>query len=116
LNTLLKMHIFKMFLDPMEHKDLFLGAREDMGDMERYWDVTEGVRDIMGNKKRDWATTGFLGLIMRTNIGHHRGVLAQVGVPGGVDGHQGGLQGQVVLLGGVNRHHGGLQGQAGEPV
>jgi hypothetical protein len=33
--------------------DLSEGAREDMGDMERYWDITEGVRDIMGNKKRD---------------------------------------------------------------
>jgi uncharacterized protein involved in copper resistance len=37
-----------------------------MGDMGRYWDITEGVRDIMGNKERDWAMTGFLGLIMRT--------------------------------------------------
>jgi hypothetical protein len=30
-------------------------AREDMGDMERYWDITEGVRD----KERDWAMTVF---------------------------------------------------------
>jgi hypothetical protein len=30
-----------------------------MGDMERYWDITEGVSDIMGNKERDLAMTGF---------------------------------------------------------
>jgi hypothetical protein len=63
------MHIFKMFWDTIrcteEHKDLSEGAREDKGNMERYWDITEGVRDIMGNKERVWAMTGFLGLIMR---------------------------------------------------
>jgi uncharacterized protein involved in copper resistance len=30
-----------------------------MGDMERYWDITEGVRDMIRNKERDWAMTGF---------------------------------------------------------
>jgi hypothetical protein len=44
------------------------GARVDMGDIERYCDIKEGVRDIMGNKERDWAMTGFLGLIMRTDL------------------------------------------------
>jgi hypothetical protein len=65
----LKMHTFKRFWDTMECtwklRDLFEGAREDMGDMERYWDITEGARDIMGNKEKDWAMTGFLSLIMR---------------------------------------------------
>jgi hypothetical protein len=112
-----KTHMFKIFWDPIgyteKHKDLSLGAREDMGDMESYWDVTEGVKDIKGNKERD--------RFFRPNyadrhvVGHHRGVLAQVGVPGGVHGHQRGLQGQVVLLGGVHGLHGGLQGHAGEP-
>jgi hypothetical protein len=32
-----------------------------MGDMERYWDITEGVRDIIGNKEIDWFMTVFLG-------------------------------------------------------
>jgi hypothetical protein len=63
------MHIFKMYWDTIrcteEHKDLSEGAREDMGDIERYGDIREGVRDIMGNKERVWAMTGFLGLIMR---------------------------------------------------
>jgi hypothetical protein len=63
------MHIFKMFWDTIrcteKHKDLSGGGREDMGDMERYWDIPEGVRDIMENKERDWAMTGFSGLIMR---------------------------------------------------
>jgi hypothetical protein len=36
-----------------------------MGDIERYWDITEVARDIMGNKEKDWAMTGFFGLIMR---------------------------------------------------
>jgi hypothetical protein len=62
------MHIFKMFWDTIrcaeEHKDLSEGAREDMGDMERNWDITD-VRDIMGNNERVWAMTGFLGPIMR---------------------------------------------------
>jgi hypothetical protein len=45
------------------------GAREDTGDMERYWNINEGVRDIMGYKERDLAMTGFLGLIMsKTHI------------------------------------------------
>jgi hypothetical protein len=44
------------------HKNLSEGSREDMGDMERYWNITEG--DIKGNKERDWAITCFLGLIM----------------------------------------------------
>jgi hypothetical protein len=65
----LKMHIFKMFWDTMwcteKNKNLSEGSREDMGDMEGYWDLTEGVRDIMGDKERDWAVKGFLGLIMR---------------------------------------------------
>jgi hypothetical protein len=30
-----------------------------MGDMERYWDITEGVSNIMGNKERYLAMTGF---------------------------------------------------------
>jgi hypothetical protein len=51
----LKMHIFKMFWDTIrcteDHKDLSERAREDMGDMERYWDITEGVRDIMGTRR-----------------------------------------------------------------
>jgi hypothetical protein len=37
-----------------------------MGDMERYWDVTEGFKNIIGNNEGDnWAMTGFDGLIMR---------------------------------------------------
>jgi hypothetical protein len=63
------MNIFKKFWDTMwctkKLRDLFEGSREDMGDMEGYWDFTEGVRDIMRYKERDWAVTGFLGLIMR---------------------------------------------------
>jgi hypothetical protein len=59
----LKMHILEMFWDTMwcteKHKNLFEGSREDMDEMERYWDFTEGIRDIMGDKKRDWAMTGF---------------------------------------------------------
>jgi hypothetical protein len=45
----LKMHIFQMYWDTIrcteKRKDLSEGAREDIGDMERYWDITEGVRD-----------------------------------------------------------------------
>jgi hypothetical protein len=48
-----------MFCDTMwcteKHKNLSEGSREDIGDMERYWDFTEGVRDIIGDKERDWA-------------------------------------------------------------
>jgi hypothetical protein len=46
------MHNFKMFWDTIrcteEHKDLSEGAREDMGDMERYWEdhVTELERNL----------------------------------------------------------------------
>jgi hypothetical protein len=47
----LKMHTLKMFWDTMgcteKHRDLSEGAREDMGDIERYWDIRESVRDIM---------------------------------------------------------------------
>jgi hypothetical protein len=50
-----KLKIFQMFWDTIrcteKHKNLSKGAREDMGNMKRYWDVTEGVRDIMGNKE-----------------------------------------------------------------
>jgi hypothetical protein len=53
------MHIFKMFWDTMwcteKHKNLSEGSREDMGDMERYWDFREGVSYIIGDKERDWA-------------------------------------------------------------
>jgi hypothetical protein len=59
----LKMHIFKMFWDTIgcteKHKDSSEAAKEDMGDIKRYWDITEGVRDIIGNKERDWAMTIF---------------------------------------------------------
>jgi hypothetical protein len=59
----LKMHIFKMFWDTIgcteKHKDPSEAAKEDMGDIKRYWDITEGVRDIIGNKERDWAMTIF---------------------------------------------------------
>jgi hypothetical protein len=48
-----------------KHKDISERAREDMGDMERYWAITEVVRDIIRNKERDLAMTVFLGLIMR---------------------------------------------------
>jgi hypothetical protein len=61
----MKMQNFKMFGDIIgcteSHNNLSEGAREDMGDMKRYWDITEGVRDIMENKERDRAMTGFLG-------------------------------------------------------
>jgi hypothetical protein len=56
----LKMHIFKTFWDTIgcteKHMNLTEGAREDMGDMERYWDITKRVKDIM---ERHWAMTGF---------------------------------------------------------
>jgi hypothetical protein len=59
----LKMHIFQMFWDTIrcteKHKDLSEEARVNMGDMERYWDITEGVSNIMGNKERDLAMTGY---------------------------------------------------------
>jgi hypothetical protein len=46
------MHTTKMLWDTMgrteKQRDLYAGAREDMGDIDRYWDVTAGVRDIMG--------------------------------------------------------------------
>jgi hypothetical protein len=65
----LKMHTFKMFWDTMwcteKHKNFSEGSRENMGNMEGYWDFTEDVKDIMGDKERDLAVTGFLGLIMR---------------------------------------------------
>jgi hypothetical protein len=57
-----------------------------MGDMERYWYITEGVRDIMGNKERDRAITVFLGLIMsRTDRqwGITKVSLAKLGCPVG---------------------------------
>jgi hypothetical protein len=54
------------------------------------------------NKERDWAMTA---RFVKPNyekdrhlLGYRRGVLGQVGVPGGVHGHQGGLQVQVGLL------------------
>jgi hypothetical protein len=54
------MHIFKTFWDTIgcteKHMNLTEGAREDMGDMERYWDITKRVKDIM---ERHWAMTGF---------------------------------------------------------
>jgi hypothetical protein len=63
------MHISKMFWDTIRYeetqKDHSKGAREDMGDMKRYWDITDGVRDIMGCKERGLDMTGFLGLIKR---------------------------------------------------
>jgi hypothetical protein len=81
--------------------------------MERYWDITEGARDIMGNKEKDWAMTGFF----RPNyekdrhvVEHHRGVLGQVGVPGGVHAHHRGLQGQIGVPRVVHGWHRGVQG------
>jgi hypothetical protein len=44
--------------------DLSEEAIKDLGDMERYWDITEGVRDILGTKRETGAMKGFLGLIM----------------------------------------------------
>jgi hypothetical protein len=34
-----------------KHRNLSEGAREDMGDMERYGDITDGVREIMEHKE-----------------------------------------------------------------
>jgi hypothetical protein len=50
----LKMHIFKMFWwDTIgcTEKDLFEGAWEDMGNMERYRDITEGSETSRGTRR-----------------------------------------------------------------
>jgi hypothetical protein len=46
---------------PERHKDLFEMVREDLGDMEGYWDTTMRSKDIKGYMQRDWVITDFLG-------------------------------------------------------
>jgi hypothetical protein len=88
----LKIHIFKMFWDTIrctkKHMDLSEDAIEDMGDMERYRDITEGVGDIMGNE-RDWGHDWFFRPYYedRHAVGHYQRVLGKVGVPSGVQEH-----------------------------
>jgi hypothetical protein len=49
------LHNFKIFWDTIgyteKHKKLSKGAREYMGDMERYWDITEGSGTSWGTRR-----------------------------------------------------------------
>jgi hypothetical protein len=57
--------MFKMFWNTMgctkRHKDLSEMVREDLGDMEGYWDTTVRSKDIKGYMERDWVMADFLG-------------------------------------------------------
>jgi hypothetical protein len=61
----MKLYILKILWDtmgcPERHKDLFEMVREDLGDMEGYWDTTERSKDIKGYMERDWVMADFLG-------------------------------------------------------
>jgi hypothetical protein len=54
-----------MFWDTMgcteRHKDLSEMFREDLGEMEGYWDTTVRSKDIKGKMERDWVMADFLG-------------------------------------------------------
>jgi hypothetical protein len=59
------LHMFKMFWNTMgctkRPKDLSEMVREDLGDMEGYWDTTVRSNDIKGYMERDWVMADFLG-------------------------------------------------------
>jgi hypothetical protein len=99
------MHTFKRFWDTMECteklRDLSEGAREDMGHhgggQGHHGEQGERLshhRFFRPNYEKD-----------KLVVGYHRGVLGQVGEPGGVHARHGGLQGQAGGPGGVHGRH-----------
>jgi hypothetical protein len=112
------MHTFKMLWDTMgsteKHRDLSEGAREEMKDMRGTGTSHRGSGTSWGTRKETGPCQFFLpNYEDRLVVGHHRGVLGQVGVPCGVHGRHKGLQDQVWVLGWIHGRHGGLRSQVG---